>query len=313
MQIQAEILEEGISVPVILRKAKVLATQLDSDELGAWVSGELDGYDDAEKLPDYRVLSTAAAGRWTNGYWTVKNRAVPMFEIDDEELKKALTTFPVLQGIRTVESLAADLGERKFMISPDVTALVNHHVKEGGYGYTSLHYSVSPHHFEQILDTVRNRLLDFVLELDKHWNVEEDPPPTEEVRQLVQVFIFNHPEGGPVTIFDQRGQNVQYQFNAAGNINIGAARSIEELSEQLGKLRDEIDVARAANVIPEDTAIEASYHVLQADKEIESADPDKPSILDHMGKAKALLEDLAAAAGLVAAITEAVEVVGRLL
>jgi len=101
-QIISDILDQGVSVSVILRKAKVLAAQLGSTELGEWASGELDGYDSFDDLPDYRKLTTAASGQWTNGYWMVNNHSVPMFKIENENIEKALTLYPVYAGIRTV-------------------------------------------------------------------------------------------------------------------------------------------------------------------------------------------------------------------
>lgn len=312
-QIQKDILNQDVPISVILRKAKVLAAQLESSELQEWASGELDGYQNLESLPDYRRLSTSASGQWTNGYWTLNDRSVPMYKIDDEDLKKWLTMYPVYSGIRTVENLVTDLGEKRIMFPPEMVALVNTQVGEHGYGYSTLHYNLDFTAFDQILDIVRNRLLDFILQLDKQWIDEKDPPPKAEISELVKVTIYNRPEGGSVTVFDQRGQHVQYQFNAAGDIDLGAVKTIEQFSHQLDSLRTEIQAAKDADVIPEEAALEAEYHVLQAGKEASADDPDKSTILDHIGRAKEILGDLAAAAGLVKAIAEAAEVVGRIV
>ncbi len=312
-QIQSDILNQGVSVSVILRKAKVLAAQLDSTELGEWASGELDGYDSFDDLPDYRKLTTNASGQWTNGYRMVNNHSVPMFKIKDEDIKKALTLYQVSNGIRTVENLVSDLGEKRIMLSPSVVALVNTDVGERGYGYTTLHFNLDSHAFDQILDTVRNRLLDFILKLNKQWIDEEDPPAQSQVRELVNVTIYNRAEGGPVTVFDQRGQSIQYQFNAAGDINLSSVNTIEDFSQQLKSIMDEIQSAKKAKVISEESAIEAEYHILQANKEVEADDSNKGIILDHIGRAKDILIDMAAAVGLVKAIAEAADVISRLL
>jgi hypothetical protein len=44
-------------------------------------------------------------------------------------------------------------------------------------------------------------------------------------------------------IFDQRGQQVTYQYNAAGTINIGAVQDRAELSGELRKLQGKVDQA----------------------------------------------------------------------
>ena len=71
-QIQSDLLNQEVALSTILRKAKVLASQLRSEELSNWVSQELDGYNSSANLPDYRIMSTGCFGAWTNGYWIVK-------------------------------------------------------------------------------------------------------------------------------------------------------------------------------------------------------------------------------------------------
>jgi len=164
----------------------VLASQLRSEELANWVSQELDGYKSTEELPDYRVVSTGCFGTWTNGYWIVKGRGVPLSKVRDEKLKKFLTTFAVRDGIRTVEQHAAG-SDSRFGLSADITSCVNHYVSEEGYVYAEIQYAIGRHEFAQILDTVRNRLLDFVLKLDENWSAEDNPPSKDELSNLVSV------------------------------------------------------------------------------------------------------------------------------
>lgn len=192
-QIQADLLKQDVPLSTTLRKAKVLASQLRSDELRNWVSQELDGYKSSNELPDYRVIPTGCVGKWTNGYRMITNHAVPLMRIDDENLKKHwLTTFYLYDGIRTVEELATGQ-ERHFILPSDITVLVNHFVSEHGSGFVELEYVVGTHTFEQVLDTVKNRLLDFVLKLDENWHMSDTPPSKDDLRNLVSVVIYNSP------------------------------------------------------------------------------------------------------------------------
>jgi hypothetical protein len=241
----------------------------------------------------------------------VSNHGVPLYKIDDERLRETLTTLPVSYGIRTVEQLATEQ-ERHFVLSPEIVALVNGYVSENDYGYSEIQLMVSPHEFEQVLDIVKNRLLDFVLRLDATWHPDDKLPSRDEVKNLVSVTIYNNPQGGNVSTFDQRGQQVTYQYNAVGNINIAAVRDKAELADELEKFVGEIERARETKAIDQEVAVEAEYHVLQASKEAKMKEPSKASILEHMGKAKALLEDVAAAAGLVTALVKAAEVASKI-
>ncbi len=44
------------SLPDILLKTKIFATKREDNELLSWISKELDGYEEEEKLPKYRIL-----------------------------------------------------------------------------------------------------------------------------------------------------------------------------------------------------------------------------------------------------------------
>lgn len=310
-QIQTDLLDSKVPLSTVLRKAKVLAHQLRSKELNDWVSQELDGYKSDVELPDYRVLQTACVGAWTNGFWMVKNLVVPIHNIEEKWLKERLTRHPVWEGVRSVEQMVENK-ELKYVLIPELTRLVNYYVNENGYSFAEIKILVGAHQFEQILDTVRNRLLDFVLELSETWNVRGALPPEAELSNLVSVFIYNNPQGGKVSVFDQRGQQVVYQYNAAGNINIEAVQNKNDLVEELDKLRLEVERAKEAETIDQDVAVEAEYHILQASKEAGKENPDKGSFSKHIGKAKALLGDAAAAAGLVTALLKAVEVADKI-
>ncbi len=311
-QIQSDLLNPNASLSDILRKAKVLASQLGSEELDSWVSHELDGYKDKNSLPDYRVLRTSVAGTWTNGYHSYKFRGVPLFSLEDEDLKKGLTTYNVTNGISTVEDLAKLPDDQKLSVSTEVLAYVNTLLGEDGYGYTHLFYSVGAHNFKQILETVKNRLLDFVLKLGKEWKPKENPPGQTEIGRLVSITIYNNPQGGSVSLFDQRGQHVQYQFNAAGNINVDGVHSRDELLVELAKLRDEVERAKGSGAIPVEVAIEAQYHLLEVAREAASDKPDGSNLQKSLNKARELIKDLSAVAGLAASLVKIAEVAGKL-
>jgi hypothetical protein len=310
-RIQSDLLDQDVSLPSILRKAMVLASQLPSDELQNWVSQELDGYEPGNELPDYRVLKTRCLGNWTNGYYQVSGYGVPLSEIKNENLKKRLTTFRVSDGIRTVEQLAARQ-EMHLLVSADITAMVNGYVSEDGYGYSELEFAVRPHHFEQILDTVRNRLLKFVLKLNANWHIDDKPPSKSEVQGLLSVTIFNNQPGADMSVFDQRGQQVNYQYNAAGNININAAQNKNELADEIEKLKEEIERAKESKAIDPDVAVEAEYHLIQAAKEARKERPKKGVFLQYIEKAKGLLEGLPKVTELVTALYKAAEVASKI-
>jgi hypothetical protein len=115
-----------------------------------------------------------------------------------------------------------------------------------------------------------------------------------------------------VAQFDMRGQRVTNQCNAGRDMNFGAVQTPVDLLAELEKLNEQFTQAKEAGVLSEETATDTQYQVTKAIQQARKPDPDKKTIVDHLTTAKALLENITAASGLVTALVGAVEVVQKL-
>ena len=115
-----------------------------------------------------------------------------------------------------------------------------------------------------------------------------------------------------MTIFDQRGQHVTYQYNAAGDINFGAVQNKVEVIGQLENLQTELKRAIDAGVFDEDVATDAEYQLKKAVQQAKKPEPDKKTIGDYLNGAKTLIEGVTATGGLVSALVKAAEVVQKI-
>lgn len=106
------------------------------------------------------------------------------------------------------------------------------------------------------------------------------------------------------TNFDMRGQQVTYQYNASGNINIIAVQNKVELISGLRKLHAELTAAIEQKVLDKDCAIDADYQLKKAIVQAENLAPDKPALIEHLAKAKELVSGVS---GLAGAIGQAIE------
>lgn len=114
-----------------------------------------------------------------------------------------------------------------------------------------------------------------------------------------------------MSVFDQRHQQVNYQYNAAGDINFGAVQNKMDVVDQLEKLHVELIKAIKAGVFKEDIATDVDYQVKKSIQQAKNSAPDTKTILEHLSEAKALIEGIAAAGGLVTALVQAAEVVQK--
>lgn len=115
-----------------------------------------------------------------------------------------------------------------------------------------------------------------------------------------------------MTIFDQRGQTVTYQYNVQGTINFGTVQTPPDLVAELRKLQAEMQQAVAAGAVQGETATDARYQLDKAVHEAEKPQPDKSKLAGYLAQAKTAIEGIAAVAGLVAALTKAAELVEKL-
>jgi hypothetical protein len=115
-----------------------------------------------------------------------------------------------------------------------------------------------------------------------------------------------------MSVFDQRGQHVTYQYNAAGNINFGQVQDRAQLVAALDRLRQELADAARQQAIDADTEADASYQLQKAGLQARQPEPDKKSLLDYLQKAKGLVDGVTAVAGIAGGIGEAIASVQHL-
>jgi len=112
--------------------------------------------------------------------------------------------------------------------------------------------------------------------------------------------------------FDQRGQTVSYQYNAAGDINFGQVQNQAQLVAQLAALKAELTRAKEAGVVNAEQVMEAQQQIDGAAAEAKKPQPDKRTIAGFLDGAAKVLGGIAALGSLVAAIRKAIEVAGVL-
>ena len=237
--IQRDILDPVASLNTILLKAKVLAHLLKNDRFKQWVVNELDGYPDAREIPDYRIIDAPLLAFIYNGYNGQKNVPISLLNCPDwfQDVAGAIR---FTAGVHTAEEFGQRVEAVSFPWQAEAIAVWNEFnpIGYGGYHAIEVTRPVTPQHFAQIVRTVRSRLQDFILELsDLPWNIGERPLTSEQIEKLVAVTIYNI-QGENVSNFDQRGQQVQSQNNAARDVNISGGINVNNNESLIQSVRD---------------------------------------------------------------------------
>lgn len=113
-------------------------------------------------------------------------------------------------------------------------------------------------------------------------------------------------------IFDQRGQNVDYQYNAAGNINIDNLNNREYFTKKIDEIQDGLLKAKDAKTIDSEVFTDIDYQLTKITQTFEKGKTDRKTITKHLTKAKSLLEGATALGGLTIALDKLISLASTL-
>jgi hypothetical protein len=198
-EIQDAAISSEVELTTLLRKCKVLSARLGNDDFKRWVDNELDGYKNAEDLPEYRLLYVNSKGHFSGAFGSgLTNADIPMSCIP-EEFRDNLSKSYMHGAIASLEALVAksDGGTASEPWNPDLVAHVGQSIYQGMNCMQA--WKVIPiTSIVATLDAVRNRILNFVLEIEAEAPdageaaINSSPVPQEKVHQIFNTYISGH-------------------------------------------------------------------------------------------------------------------------
>ncbi len=166
-QIEEEAVDSKSDVAALLRKCQVLASRLHNDSLKGWIWNELNGYQNPLDVPEYRVFPCQSVGSFYGMGTTLKNAPIPSICVP-EEFRDALFTLRFSQGVGSLQALLSDTDGTVVASWPgDLVAMLSQKVYQG-MGMLNAQMECSTGAIVKILETIRNRILDFVLALEEN-------------------------------------------------------------------------------------------------------------------------------------------------
>jgi hypothetical protein len=159
-KIQADAASTEGSVTSLLRMAKIAATKLNLPDALAWIDRELNGYMDlpVKDLPPYRKLSGIPKGY--NPYHGWQPLVFP-----DAKTAEALSAAPIGMALGAIEQSISNRegGSFSFPYPPELKLQVQRSLSFPADVHIEINYA----QLCNIVDQVRNLILDWSLELEK--------------------------------------------------------------------------------------------------------------------------------------------------
>lgn len=302
---------------LVLRKARVLAARLDHEPLRQWTSHELNGYPPEATLPAYRARrQTVVKGTFAGPFGQrVDNLAIPRLAVDKDYWDGPLFNFAYQEPVAAYEEiLRAPQREDLHLKSPwpaDALVVVRPRVLEGMECVAA--WQVLPRgEVVAVVEGVRNRLLEFVLELEREAPQAEDEALAElagSQERVTQIFTTTIYAG--TTMNDQ---SINVQGGTTGNIAGGRGNTTEQgdvLITQSADLTPLLEQLRAAVAqLPPGEAATTRGLVDALEKEAAAEQPRRQRMLDLL-KGVGAVAATAGSAGV--AVIDAAQAIGRAL
>jgi len=247
--IQNATIDANADISVVLRKCKVLAARLGNEAFKKWVDQELNGYQNKDTLPDYRILYVNSKGDFIGPFGSaLKNADIPLACIPKkyrEGLDKSYCMQPIAAYVSLLKTADGDNLQEQW--SPELVALVGRNIYEN-VNCLSAWKLIPNTSILSIVEAVRNRILDFVVEIEHEApDAGEASPATQPISQEKVTQVFNTTIYGSVGNIAEGSQQVtqtaivcvsQNDFESLKNyfLSIGIPRNeIENLKKAIDK------------------------------------------------------------------------------
>ncbi len=249
--IQNSAIDPGSDLGTILRKCKVLAARLGSQSLEDWILFESNGYPEEAEIPPYRKWPIMIKGNFSGPFGSgAKNIPIPTVAIP-KEVRESYTVYKCTQSIASIESSINDCSSGILTLRMEnLEIILGGNVFESQHCYAAWgEFGVG--NFIEVVNTVRNKVLDFCLALWK-----EDPRAGELAEKSAAPMIQ------PQTI----NQIFNTTISGGGTVgHLGPSQSSNiEINVEINNFDSLSDVLRKNGVSTED--IEELRRILESDE-----------------------------------------------
>jgi hypothetical protein len=227
-EIQAAAVDGTSNLGTLLRKCKLLAAHLGSEPLENWLLWESNGYPDDVQVPDYRVFELRLKGHFSGVSGSaIRDAPIPMVCIP-ERVRKQYERYECRQSIAGIERVLKSGNDTFYINTGDLAVALGQDVYDH-YNCISAWAESGSSDLVEVLNTVRNRILDFALALWKRSpRAGEGGTGSDETLSASQITQISNP-----TVFGGLA-NVIGAHNSPVAINV-VANDFKSLADELQK------------------------------------------------------------------------------
>lgn len=166
-EIQRDAVDSKSDLGSVLRKCKILAARLGSQPLEDWLIWESNGYPEETPLPRYRILQLNLMGHFTGSYGReIRNAPIPLICLPDD-VQERFASFQCRQSVASIESLTSRDEKGTLRLPMGNLAVLLGDQVYSGHSCVDAWGQIGTAGLVEVLNSVRNKVLDFALALWK--------------------------------------------------------------------------------------------------------------------------------------------------
>lgn len=193
--IQNSAVDAKSDLATLLRKCKLLAARLGSQPLEDWVIWESNGYPDHVPVPEYRIWSLEVFGHFAGPFGSgIRNAPIPIAALKfiSKEVKQYYERYECRQSVASIETTLGRAGTGNLQVSTGNLALVIGTKLYQDQTCVQAWAEFGIGHLVELLNSVRNRVLDFALAVWKEapnaGEIGSGSSTNLEAKKVTQIF-----------------------------------------------------------------------------------------------------------------------------
>ncbi len=239
---------DEISLSQGLTRAKLIAYKINNDDFKHWITTELNGYTNDDKLPDYRIIPCEIFAV-LEGYGARKMVPYDLTNLD-KDLNGQIYKMQAKQSVPTIEEGLSNSSEQQYGYEDLPMQLVNmlREMSDNKF-IVSVKRRIQLSQASHILNLTKQKLIDTLLELDSAFpNLQDDYQNTTENNEKASTIINNHIYG------DNSSSNIGVGENITQKVENVYHQKIENILSDLKDLGvPEEDLAEVKEIVTKET------------------------------------------------------------
>lgn len=229
-------------LPDILRKCLLLGHELKDERLKAWANQELNGYNSATDVPEYRVIPAQAKGNFMGPlHAQYQGHIIPPALLEEPHRHFAKTVY-LIQSVSAYADLTkSPEGSLVFPWPANMVAYYQQRIMGGGYICHSAWQEIPPSALVELLDKVRNITLNMALGIKDELGTSYTDLRRIESNEAakIQSIIFQNTGGNTNVAFGQGSVDASGQQQTV--ITVGDRESLDAVLAKAGLEQKDLD------------------------------------------------------------------------